>query len=86
TSYLESKASIEEKQQEIQLEDVKQKAEIERMTLLKDGMLSAIKEHAGVDTIERAEGIQEHTAKAFTGVLKGASDATHITITGVDKV
>lgn len=33
------------------------------MTLLKDGMLSAIKEHAGVDTIERAEGIQEHTAK-----------------------
>lgn len=86
TSYLESKASIEEKQQEIQLEDVKQKAEIKRMTLLKDGMLSAIKEHAGVDTIERAEGIQEHTAKAFTGVLKGASDATHITITGVDKV
>lgn len=86
TSYLDHQTQVETKTIELQQEEAKQRAESERMTILRDGMLSAIKEHEGVDTIERAEGIQEHTAKAYTGVLKGASDADKVTIRGASKI
>ncbi len=41
-------------------------------------MLQAMRSNAGVDTIERAEGIQEHVSKAYTGVFKSVSDADRI--------
>lgn len=86
TSYLEKKAEVEVKQEETKLEEVKIKSENERMTILRDGMLEAIRAKAGVDAVERAEGIQEHTAKAYTGILKGASDADKIVISGASTV
>lgn len=67
-------------------EEAKQRSESGRLTILRDGMLSAIKEHEGVDTIERAEGIQAHTTKAYTSVLKGASDADKVTIRGANNI
>lgn len=86
TSYLEHKAEVELKQEETKQEEAKVKSENERMTILKDGMLEAIRAKAGVDVVERAEGIQEHTAKAYTGILKGASDADKIVISGISTV
>lgn len=86
TSYLEKKAEVEVKQEETKLEEAKIKSENERMTILRDGMLEAIRAKAGIDAVERAEGIQEHTAKAYTGVLKGASDADKIVISGASTV
>lgn len=86
TSYLDNKAEVEVKQEETKLEEAKIKSENERMTILRDGMLEAIRAKAGVDAVERAEGIQEHTAKAYTGILKGASDADKIVISGASTV
>ncbi|WFY32756.1 hypothetical protein NFK28_07895 [Citrobacter braakii] len=86
TSYLDHKAEVEIKQEETKQEEAKVKSENERMTILKDGMLEAIRAKAGVDAVERAEGIQEHAAKAYTGVLKGASDADKIVISGINTV
>lgn len=86
TSYLDNKAEVEVKQEETKLEEAKIKSENERMTILRDGMLETIRAKAGVDAVERAEGIQEHTAKAYTGILKGASDADKIVISGASTV
>lgn len=86
TSYIDQDAQLKSQQVELQLEESKQRAETERLTILRDGMLSAIKEKEGVDTIERAEGIQEHSAKAYTGVLKGAADADKVTIRGANEL
>ncbi|MCA7012493.1 hypothetical protein LF934_07515 [Dickeya dadantii] len=86
SSYLDHQAEIELKKEDIKLEEAKMKTETERMTILKDGMLDAIRTKAGVDAIDRAEGIQEHSAKAYTGILKGASDADKIVIQGASKV
>lgn len=86
TSYLDNKTEVESKQIEQQSEVLKQKSEAERMSILKDGMLETIKEKAGVDAIDRAEGIQEHTTKAYVGILKGASDADKIEIGGMTPV
>ncbi|EEC8741779.1 hypothetical protein [Escherichia coli] len=77
---------VEVKQEETKLEEAKIKSENERMTILRDGMLESIRAKAGIDAVERAEGIQEHTAKAYTGVLKGASDADKIVISGASTV
>ena len=86
TSYLEHHADVEIKQEDTKQEEAKVKSENERMTILRDGMLEAIRAKAGVDVVERAEGIQEHTAKAYTGILKGASDADKIVISGISSV
>lgn len=86
TAYLDHRTAVEGKQEEVKLEEVQQRAESERLTILRDGMLSAIKANAGVDAIDRAEGIQEHTAKAYAGVLKGASDADKVIINGANRV
>lgn len=86
TSYLEHKAEVELKQEETKQEEAEVKSENERMTILKDGMLEAIRSKGGVDVVERAEGIQDHAAKAYTGVLKGASDADKIVISGINTV
>lgn len=86
TSYLKSQSEIAAKQEDTKREETKQKAENERLSILKDGMLQAIRTNAGVDTIERAEGIQEHVSKAYTGVLKSASDADRIEIAGTTKL
>ncbi|MEN4974046.1 hypothetical protein ABEH62_09215 [Pantoea eucalypti] len=86
TSYLEHESEVQIKQEETKQEQQKLKSDNERMTILRDGMLEAIRSKAGVDAVERAEGIQEHTAKAYTGILKGASDADKIIITGANTV
>lgn len=86
SSYLEHRKKVELTQEENRMEESRQHAESERLTILRDGMLSAIKDKAGVDTIERAEAIQEHTAKAYTGILKGAVDADKVVIKGVNTV
>lgn len=86
TSYLEHDSEIQQKQEETKQAEQKLKSDNERMTILRDGMLEAIRAKAGVDVVERAEGIQEHTAKAYTGILKGASDADKIVITGATSV
>ncbi|ELY6342936.1 hypothetical protein SNQ51_003932, partial [Cronobacter sakazakii] len=86
TSYLEHQSEVAAKQEETKQQEAKLKTENERMTILRDGMLEAIRAKAGVDAVERAEGIQEHTAKAYTGVLKGAADADKIIISGANTV
>lgn len=86
TSYLDNKAEVDLKKEEVSLQEAKMREETQRMTILKDGMLEAMREKAGVDTIERAEGIQEHSVKAYTGILKGASDADKIIIKGASTV
>ncbi|ELY3597510.1 hypothetical protein SMX45_002735 [Cronobacter turicensis] len=86
TSYLEHQSEVVAKQEETKQQEAKLKTENERMTILRDGMLEAIRAKAGVDAVERAEGIQEHTAKAYTGVLKGAADADKIIISGANTV
>lgn len=86
TSYLKSESEISLKQEETQQQKNKSKSENERLSILKDGMLQSMRANAGVDTIERAEGIQEHIAKAYTGVLKAASDADRIDIESASKV
>ncbi|ECK0653590.1 hypothetical protein FQU37_21200, partial [Salmonella enterica subsp. enterica] len=86
TSYLKSEAEIAVKQEETKQQEAKIKSENERLTILKDGMLQAMRSNAGVDTIERAEGIQEHVSKAYTGVLKSVSDADRIEIDGATKL
>ncbi|EOI5715339.1 hypothetical protein [Cronobacter dublinensis] len=86
TSYLEHQSEVVAKQEETKQQEAKLKTENERMTILRDGMLEAIRAKAGVDAVERAEGIQEHTAKAYTGILKGAADADKIIISGANTV
>ncbi|KFK95009.1 MULTISPECIES: hypothetical protein [unclassified Serratia (in: enterobacteria)] len=86
TSYLNSEAEVAVKKEETKQQENKIKSENERLTILKDGMLQSMRNNAGVDTIERAEGIQEHVTKAYTGVLKSASDADRIEIEGATKV
>lgn len=86
TSYLEHQSEVAAKQEETKQHETKLKSENERMTILRDGMLEAIRAKAGVDAVERAEGIQEHTAKAYTGILKGAADADKIIISGANTV
>ncbi|GEM_PF-1710433 len=86
TAYLDHRTEVEVKQEEVKLQEVQQRAESERLTIMRDGMLSAIKANAGVDAIDRAEGIQEHTAKAYAGVLKGAADADKVIIRGANTV
>ncbi len=86
TSYLEHDSEVQAKQEDTKQDQQKLKSDNERMTILRDGMLEAIRSKAGVDAVERAEGIQEHTAKAYTGILKGASDADKIVITGASTV
>ena len=86
TSYLNGESDVAIKQEETRQQEAKEKAENERLSILKDGMLQAIRANAGVDTIERAEGIQEHVSKAYTGVLKSASDADRIEIDGATKL
>ena len=86
TSYLKGESDVAVKQEETRQQEAKEKAENERLSILKDGMLQAIRSNAGVDTIERAEGIQEHVSKAYTGVLKSASDADRIEIDGATKL
>lgn len=86
TSYLEHASDVDIKQEETKQQESKIKSENERLSILKDGMLDAIRTTAGVDAIDRAEGIQDHTAKAYTGILKGADDADKITISGATKV
>lgn len=86
SSYFKAQAEVIEKQEETKQQETRIQSENERLNTLKDGMLQAMRINAGVDTIERAEGIQEHVAKAYTGVLKGASDADRIEVSGVTKV
>lgn len=86
TSYLDHKSEIDEKKLDVDQQQQTLQSENQRLTILKDGMLDAIREKASVDAVERAEGIQEHTAKAYTGILKGASDADKIIITGASTV
>ncbi|EOG6955107.1 hypothetical protein QVN24_15035 [Yersinia ruckeri] len=86
TSYLNSETEVAVKQEETKQQENKIKSENEKLTILKDGMLQSMRANAGVDTIERAEGIQEHVTKAYTGVLKAASDADRIEIEGAAKV
>ncbi|EKN4770491.1 hypothetical protein ACONXG_004292 [Yersinia enterocolitica] len=82
TSYLEHSSAVESKQEETKQEAIKIQSENEKLNILKDGMLEAIRTTAGVDAIDRAEGIQDHAAKAYAGVLKGADDADKIVISG----
>jgi hypothetical protein len=62
----------------------KSKSESERMTILRDGMLQAIHSNgtANPDAQAVANGIVEHSAKAYEGILKPLTDADKVVVNG----
>lgn len=58
-------------------------AEIEKLQILKDGMLNAIKASDNTELKEKSVGIENHGAKAYAGIIKSVSDADKITISGL---
>lgn len=65
-------------------ESAKSVSENERMTILKDGMLKAIHANGATtpDAQAVANGITEHSAKAYEGILKPLTDADKVVVNG----
>lgn len=63
-------------------EEAKSKTENERMIILRDGMLEAMRKGEGTDAQTVAEGIKLHSARAYEGLLKPLTDADKVEING----
>ncbi|AUU13664.1 TPA: hypothetical protein ACSEXO_002885 [Proteus mirabilis] len=61
-------------------------SELDRLQLLKDGMLDAINATSNTELKEKSVGIENHGAKAYTDIIKSASDADNITISGLTNI
>ncbi|EBL1739165.1 hypothetical protein D1914_20555 [Salmonella enterica] len=83
--YIEDGHDIQVKQIDVDKEKDKAKSENERMSTLRDGILQAIHKDTTVnsDAQSIANGITEHSAKAYEGLLKPASDADKVVVNGI---
>ncbi len=83
-SHIEAKHDIQVQQIEADKEKAKAKSENERMSILRDGMLQAIHKDSapGSDSQAIANGITEHSAKAYEGLLKPVTDADRVVVNG----
>ena len=84
-STIEANHDVEVQQIEASKEKEKAKSENERLIILRDGMLQAIHKdnQPGSDAQVIANGITEHSAKAYEGLLKPITDADKVVVNGV---
>lgn len=79
---IEAKHDVAVQQIEAQKDESKSKTESERMIILRDGMLEAIKKGNNSDAPAIAQGIELHSARAYEGMLKPLTDADKVEING----
>ncbi|PHM73654.1 hypothetical protein [Xenorhabdus kozodoii] len=63
-----------------------QKTENERLIILKNGMLNAMNKTQDNDLKEKMIDIESHGTKAYTEILKSASDADNISVSGLTNI
>ncbi|EPT0809607.1 TPA: hypothetical protein ACUU9M_000008 [Yersinia enterocolitica] len=86
-SHLKNKHENGMKQLEIDAEKNNSNAETERMRILKDGIVETLSAVSATPAArEISDGVQNHTANAVVGVLKGVSDAERVEFNGLAKI